>query len=99
MYFILVIVGFIFLFDSVVFVVVSEKGFVEEEGIVFKLIREIFWVNICDCLVVGYFDVVYMFVLMLIVVSFNLISLLVLMIVLMVFGFGGNVIMVLIGFW
>ena len=52
--------GFMPLFDSAVLVAAVEKGFVRDEGLNVRLVRETSWANIRDRIAVGHFQAAHM---------------------------------------
>ena len=54
------VVGFIPLLDCASLVVAAERGFVAEEGLDLRLVRETSWANIRDRVIVGHFDAAHM---------------------------------------
>ncbi len=53
-------IGFIPLTDAAPLIAAHERGFAEEEGLAFDLVREVSWANIRDKLSIGLFDAAHM---------------------------------------
>ena len=91
--------GFLPLLDSALLVVAHEKGFAEEEGIAFSLVRESSWASIRDRLAVGHFNVAHMLAPMPIACNLGLTPLAARTLVPMALGLGGNAVTVSNALW
>ena len=91
--------GFMPLFDSAVLVAAVEKGFVRDEGLNVRLVRETSWANIRDRIAVGHFQAAHMLAPMPIASNLGLTPLSLRLVVPFALGLGGNAVTVSTDVW
>jgi ABC-type nitrate/sulfonate/bicarbonate transport system substrate-binding protein len=91
--------GFMPLFDSAVLVAAVEMGFVKDEGLHVRLVRETSWANIRDRIAVGHFQAAHMLAPMPIASNLGLTPLSLRLVVPFALGLGGNAVTVSLELW